>query len=86
MLISRERTFAASRISTATASCLPFLWQPGRMIQLPTLRDSHGNNGVAVSINDFGVVAGAAENTTINCPTYDPAALQFQKYQFKPVL
>ena len=81
--------FQTLGISTATASCLPFLWQQGRMIPLPTLSDNHGNhgdNGVAVSINDFGVVAGAAENTTIDCPTYDPAAFQFQKYQFKPVL
>jgi probable HAF family extracellular repeat protein len=50
------------------------------MIPLPTLSDKHGN--------DLGVVAGAAENTTIepSCPTYDPAAFQFQQYQFKPVL
>jgi uncharacterized membrane protein len=80
--------FQSLGIATATASCLPFLWQDSRMIALPTLDDNHGNNGVANAINDFGEVAGAAENTTMekSCPTYKPALLQFQQYQFKPVV
>jgi probable HAF family extracellular repeat protein len=80
--------FQSLGIATATASCLPFLWQNSRMIALPTLDDNHGNNGVANAINDFGEVAGAAENTTMekSCPTYKPALLQFQRYQFKPVV
>jgi probable HAF family extracellular repeat protein len=58
------------------------------MIALPTLDGNHGNNGVASSISDYGEVVGAAENTTMepSCPTYDPAPLQFQQYQFKPVV
>jgi probable HAF family extracellular repeat protein len=80
--------FQTLGIPTATSSCLPFLWQNGKMIALPTLDDNRGNNGAASSINDFGEVAGEAENTTMEpgCPTYDPANLQFQQYQFKPVL
>jgi probable HAF family extracellular repeat protein len=80
--------FQALGIPSATASCLPFLWQGGKMIALPTLDDDHGNNGMAYSVNDFGEVAGAAENTTLepSCPAYDPANMQFQRYQFKPVV
>jgi hypothetical protein len=38
------------------------------MTPLPTLANNHGNNGVAAAINDFGEVAGAAENTTPAVP------------------
>jgi probable HAF family extracellular repeat protein len=80
--------FQTVGIPTATASCLPFLWQDGKMIALPTLDRGRGNNGIALSINDFGEVAGAAENiaTEPSCPPYDPGSLQFQVYQFKPVI
>jgi len=80
--------FQSLGIATATASCLPFLWQDSRMIALPTLGHNHGNNGVANAINDFGEAAGAAENTIMekSCPTYSPALLQFQQYQYKPVV
>jgi probable HAF family extracellular repeat protein len=80
--------FQTLGIPTATASCLPFVWSNGKTIGLPTLDRGRGNNGVANSINDLGEVAGAAENTTTeaSCPTYDPASLQFQQYQFKPVI
>jgi uncharacterized membrane protein len=77
--------FQSLGISTATASCLPFLWGNGKMVALPTLG---GPNGVANFINDFGEVVGAAENTTTepSCPTTNPPPPgQFQKYQFKPV-
>jgi probable HAF family extracellular repeat protein len=55
-------------------TCLPFLWQDGGMIQLPTLG---GNNGVAMAISNRGEVAGFAENSTPDpgCPT--PQVLQF---------
>jgi hypothetical protein len=80
--------FQSLGIATATASCLPFLWWDGQMIALPTLDNNHGNNGVANAINDFGEVVGAAENKTMekSCPTYKPALLQFQRYQYKPVV
>jgi hypothetical protein len=73
-------------IATATASCRPFLWWGGQMIALPTLDNNHGNSGVAAAINDFGEVAGAAENKTPGCPTQNPAAYLNQYYQYKPVL
>ena len=78
--------FQALGIATATASCRPFLWWDGQMIALPTLDNNKGNNGVATAINDFGEVAGAAENTTPGCPTQNPAASLNQYYQYKPVL
>ena len=80
--------FQTLGISAATASCVPFLWLYGTMIALPTLDDNRGNNGVANSINALGEIAGAAENTVPEptCPSYDPGKLQFQQYQFKPVL
>jgi probable HAF family extracellular repeat protein len=56
-------------------TCLPFLWQDGEMIQLPTLG---GNNGVAMAISDRGEVAGFAENATPDpgCPV--PQVLNFE--------
>ncbi len=56
-------------------TCLPFLWQEGHMTALATLG---GHNGVAKAINNVGVVAGYAENSTPdpNCPA--PQVLQFE--------
>jgi probable HAF family extracellular repeat protein len=55
-------------------TCLPFQWQDGEMIQLPTLG---GNNGVAMAISNRGEVAGFAENATPDpgCPA--PQVLHF---------
>jgi probable HAF family extracellular repeat protein len=55
-------------------TCLPFLWQDGGMIQLPTFG---GNNGVAMAISNWGEVAGFAETSTPDpgCPA--PQVLQF---------
>ena len=78
--------FQALGIATATASCRPFLWWGGHMTAPPTLDDNHGNNGIAAAINDFGEVAGAAENTSPGCPTQNPTASLNQYYQYKPVL
>jgi hypothetical protein len=78
--------FQALGIATATASCRPFLWWNGQMMALPTLDNNHGNNGLATGINDFGEVAGAAENTTPGCPMQSPGASLNQYYQYKPVL
>jgi probable HAF family extracellular repeat protein len=59
-------------------TCLPFLWQDGGMIQLPTLG---GNNGVAWAISNRGEVAGFAENSTP-----DPGCPAPQVLHFKPVV
>lgn len=49
------------------ATCLPFLWQNGVMLALPTLG---GNNGQASAINNRGQVVGYAENGIVDstCP------------------
>jgi len=73
--------------------CKAFIWQNGAMTALPTLKDASGitgRNAVAKGINIRGQVAGASENTTADstCPAYDPGptTLQFQTYEFKPVI
>jgi probable HAF family extracellular repeat protein len=80
--------FQTLGLPSGTTTCLPFLWQNGRMIALPTLDRNQGNNGVANAINDRGEVTGAAENTTFetSCSDYAPTLAQFQRYQFKPVV
>jgi probable HAF family extracellular repeat protein len=59
-------------------TCLPFMWQDGRMIQLPTLG---GNNGTATAISNRGEVAGFAED-----PTPDPGCPAPQVLHFEPVV
>jgi probable HAF family extracellular repeat protein len=73
--------------------CKAFICQNGVMSALPLLKDVTGVagcNAVAKGINILGQVAGVAENTTPDstCPPYDPSptSLQFQTYQFKPVI
>ena len=72
--------------------CQAFVWQNGLMSALAPLKDASGTgrNATAKGINLKGQAAGMAENTTADwtCPTYDPSptALQFQKFQFKPVI
>ncbi len=56
-------------------TCLPFLWQDGKMVQLPTLG---GNNGGANAINNWGKVAGFAENSTPDSGCPAPQILQFK--------
>jgi uncharacterized membrane protein len=63
--------------SSSPTVCLPFIWEHGVMSPLPTLG---GQNGAANQINNRGVAAGVAENTTP-----DPDCVAPQKYQFKPV-
>jgi probable HAF family extracellular repeat protein len=69
-------------------TCVPFLWQNGTMVALPRLRNTagtEGSNGVALEINDFGMVAGTAENGEVDstCPG---ASVSPQTIQFKPVI
>jgi probable HAF family extracellular repeat protein len=59
-------------------TCLPFLWQDGGMVQLPTLG---GNNGVAMAVSNRGEVAGFAENSAP-----DPGCPAPQALHFKPVI
>ena len=73
--------------------CTAFSWQNGVMSALPMLKDSKGiagHNAAAKAINILGQVAGMAENTTPDstCPAYNPnpTSLQFQTYQFEPVI
>jgi probable HAF family extracellular repeat protein len=70
--------FKSLGLRSIGTTCLPFLWQNGVMIPLPTLG---GNNGGANMINNRGEVAGFAENTT-----RDPACPAPQVLQFKPVV
>ena len=48
-------------------TCLPFFWKNGHMHALPTVG---GNNGQASAVNNFGQVAGYAENGVVDstCP------------------
>jgi probable HAF family extracellular repeat protein len=59
-------------------TCLPFFWQHNRMIPQATLG---GNNGAGFGTNDFGEMAGTAENTTPE-PTCGDSG---QLFQYRPV-
>jgi probable HAF family extracellular repeat protein len=79
---------AALGLTHSGNTCVPFLWQNGAMFALPRLRNSAGNegsNGVALQINDFGMVAGTAENgeTDSTCPG---GSVSPQSIEFKPVI
>ena len=69
-------------------TCVPFLWQNGSMIALRRLRNSggkEGSNGQALKINDYGIMAGTAENGELDstCPG---ASVSPQRIEFKPVI
>jgi probable HAF family extracellular repeat protein len=69
-------------------TCVPFQWQNGTMVELPRLRNqagTEGNNGFAHQNNNFGMVAGTAENgeRDSTCPG---ASISPQTIQFKPVI
>lgn len=70
--------FQAMSFSSSPKPCVPFVRQGGKLVPLKTLG---GANGVANQINNWGVIAGYAENKTV-----DPDCPAPQKYQFKPVI
>lgn len=79
---------AALGLTHSGNTCVPFLWQNGAMVALPRLRNSagtEGSNGVALQINDFGLVAGTAENGEVDstCPG---ASVSPQTIEFRPVI
>lgn len=79
---------AALGLTHSGTTCQPFLWQNGVTFALPRLRNSagtEGSNGAALQINDFGMVAGTAENGEVDstCPG---AAVSPQTIEFKPVI
>jgi len=79
---------AALGLTHSGNTCVPFLWQNGAMVALPRLRNSagtEGSNGAALQINDFGMVAGTAENAEVDstCPG---ASVSPQTIEFKPVI
>jgi probable HAF family extracellular repeat protein len=79
--LSTTEDFCGFEFMAYTSSptpCVPFIWKEGKMVPLKTLG---GANGVANQINNFGVIAGYAENTT-----KDPGCPSPQIYQFKPVV
>jgi probable HAF family extracellular repeat protein len=56
-------------------SCLPFLWQKGKITPLPLLG---GNNGIVGGINNWGVIAGSSETSTQDSDCLPPQILQSQ--------
>jgi probable HAF family extracellular repeat protein len=79
---------AALGLTHSGNTCVPFLWQNGATVALPRLRNSagtEGSNGAALQINDFGMVAGMAENGEADstCPG---ASVSPQTIEFKPVI
>ncbi|HTB95810.1 MAG TPA: hypothetical protein VK716_02280 [Terracidiphilus sp.] len=70
--------FQAMGFTSSPRACVPFVRQNGKLIALKTLG---GPNGVANQINNWGAIAGYAENRTV-----DPDCPAPQIYQFKPVI
>ncbi len=68
----------AMGFSSSPTPCVPFVWQGGKMAVLERLG---GVNGVATQINTGGLIAGYAENKTIDSSCPAP-----QQYEFKPVV
>jgi len=69
-------------------TCVPFIWRDGAVVALPRLRNSkgtEGSNGTALQVNNFGMIAGTAEDgeEDSTCPG---AAVSPQTIEFKPVI
>jgi probable HAF family extracellular repeat protein len=79
---------AALGLTHSGNTCEPFVWEYDTMFPLPRLLNKagkEGSNGVALQINDFGWIAGTAENGEADstCPG---TAVSPQSIQFKPVV
>ena len=61
--------FHAFGFSSSPTPCVPFVWQNGQTVALPTLG---GVNGAATEINSSGVIGGYAETTSMDsgCPVH----------------
>ena len=80
--------FQSLGFTSQANTCLPYIFQDGKMTALPTLRDESGKSGVngqAWQINTFGVAVGSSENTA-NDTTCPGQPTPQQKFQFKPVV
>ena len=69
-------------------TCVPFVWQNDTTVELPRLWNkagTEGSNGVANQNNNFGMVAGTAENGEVDS-TCLGASVSPQTIQFKPVI
>ncbi|HEV2484056.1 MAG TPA: hypothetical protein VGT08_00850 [Terracidiphilus sp.] len=66
--------FQALGFSNSPTPCVPFVWQNGQMIPLPTLG---GVNGSATEINSSGMVGGTAETAATDSNCSAPQSNQF---------
>ncbi len=69
-------------------TCVPFVWQNDTTVELPRLRNkagTEGSNGVANQNNNFGMIAGTAENGEVDSTCPGPPVSP-QTIQFKPVI
>jgi len=71
----------AGFIPTSGKVCRGFVWQGGRMRELPTLG---GDNGFATGTNNFGQTVGWAENTVHDSTCTAPQVLQFRAVLWGP--
>ena len=62
-------------------TCLPFLWDNGRMTPLPLLG---GNNGFATGVNNAGLAVGWAETAVHDATCKLPQVLQFKAVEWGP--
>ena len=73
------------RVSPTAGTCVPFVWQNDTTVELPrpwNKAGTEGSNGVANQNNNFGMVAGTAENgevdsTCLGASHGGPQTIQF---------